>query len=97
MLSMDKGFENLLNWLTSEIPGIWHKTHDKFSLDKAISIATQICSKNPNDLMGRTNYGQIRDGAPADICILNINGKAGNYSVKVKKTFIDGNLIFNSI
>lgn len=96
MLSMDKGFENLLNWFTSEMPGVWHKKHEEFSLEEAIGTAVQLCSKNPNDLMGRAGYGEIKDGAAADICVLNIGGKAGDYNIKVAKTFIDGILVFDS-
>lgn len=97
VLTMYKGFENMLNWLTVEMEGIWNRKHQAIELEEAIVAAAKFYSTNPNKLTGRFNqgFGCIADGAKADLTVLDISGPAGNHKVQVEKTIVDGNIVYS--
>jgi N-acetylglucosamine-6-phosphate deacetylase len=97
-LTMDRGFGNLLNWLTVDMPGIWNRLHDALSFERALVTSAAILSTNPCELTGldRKGYGSIAGGARADLCVLDIVGSPGNYEVKVKATVVDGNIVYSA-
>jgi N-acetylglucosamine-6-phosphate deacetylase len=97
-LTMNRGFSNLLNWLTADMQGIWNPRHDALQLDQALVTAAKILSTNPCVLtqMDKEGYGSIVDGAKADLCVLDIAGLPGNYKVTVEMTIVDGNTVYST-
>jgi N-acetylglucosamine-6-phosphate deacetylase len=97
-LTMNRGFTNLLNWLTTDMQGIWNRLHDALELDQALIIAAKILSTNPCVLtrMDKEGYGSIVSGAKADLCVLDIAGLPGDYKVTLEQTIVDGNTVYST-
>jgi len=97
-LTMDRGFANLLNWLTVDMQGIWNRLHDVLQLEQALVTAAKILSTNPCVLtrLDGKGYGSIIEGAKADLCVLDIVGPPGNYKVTVESTIVDGNTVYST-
>lgn len=97
-LTMNRGFANLLNWLSSDMQGIWNRRHDVMKLNQALVTVTKILSTNPCALtrLDKKGYGSIVNGAKADLCVLDIDGLPGDYKVTVKQTIVDGNIVYSS-
>ena len=95
-LTMDRAFGNMLNWLTSDMEGIWNQSHKAVDFEQAMMDCARIYSTNPCELLGLTNdgFGRITDGAKADICVLDISGSQGNYKTEVKMTVVDGKIVY---
>jgi N-acetylglucosamine-6-phosphate deacetylase len=96
-LTMDRAFENLLNWLTSDIAGIWQSVHTAHTFEEAIMMAAKACSSSPAALMGLSTqgYGTIAAGAAADMCIVDITGRSGGYKTAIEKTIVGGNIVYS--
>ena len=96
VLTVNKGFENMLNWLTSDMTGIWNKKHPALDFKKALVAVAKFYSTNPCKITGLADkgLGRIENNANADITILNITGSPGNYNVNVEYTFVDGNVVY---
>jgi N-acetylglucosamine-6-phosphate deacetylase len=97
-LTMNRGFTNLLNWLTTDMQGIWNRLHSALDLDQALITVAKVLSTNPCVLtqMDKNGCGSIVDGAKADLCVLNIAGASGNYKVMVEKTIVDGIIVYST-
>ncbi len=97
-LTMDRGFANLLNWLTADMQGIWNRLHDAMQLEQGLVTVAKILSTNPCILTGieREGCGSIVDGAKADLCVLDIVGSPGNFKVAVDLTMVDGNIVYSA-
>lgn len=97
-LTMDRGFTNLLNWLTVDMQGIWNRRHEELQLDQALVTAAKILSTNPCVLtqMDKEGCGLIVDGARADLCVLDITGLPGNYKVTVELTIVNGDTVYSA-
>lgn len=95
-LTMNRGFNNMLNWLTSEMEGIWNRKNPAVDFEQALCAAAKFYSTNPCKLTGlaKAGYGTIADGAKADLCVLDISGSQGNYKVRVDMTIVDGNVVY---
>jgi N-acetylglucosamine-6-phosphate deacetylase len=98
VLKMCKAFENMLNWLTVGMEGIWNKRHDAMSLNDALVWVSKMYSTNSNKLTGRYNegFGRIADGLMADLTIFDINGTAGNYQLAVESTIVNGEIVYSA-
>ncbi len=96
-LTMLQAFENMLNWLTSDIDGIWNRKHLALDFEDALTAATKMYSTNPCRLTGLKDkgFGKIANGAKADLCVLDITGSQGNYKVTVQATIVDGNVVYS--
>ena len=94
-LTMDRGFANMLNWLTVEMDGIWNREHRAMKFEEALIANAKMFSSNPCVLTGldAAGYGSIIDHARADLCVLGIVGTAGKYEVTVEATIVDGNRV----
>ena len=92
------GFTNLLNWLTSDMQGIWNRRHESMPLDQALVTTAKILSTNPCVLtqLDKNGCGAIVDGAKADLCVLDIAGLPGEYKVTVELTIIDGDTAYST-
>ena len=97
-LTMDRGFGNLLNWLTIDMQGIWNRLHDALEFEQALITAAKVLSTNPCVLMGldKEGYGSIADGAMADLCVLDIAGSPGDFMVAVESTIVDGRIAYSA-
>ncbi|MHC4596442.1 MAG: hypothetical protein ACYS9C_15245 [Planctomycetota bacterium] len=97
-LTMNRGFANLLNWLTTDMQGIWNRRHEAMELEKALVATARIFSTNPCKLTGleTEGYGSVVDGAKADLCVLDITGSPGNYKVTVASTVINGDTAYSA-
>ncbi|MHC4124698.1 MAG: hypothetical protein ACYSSI_14070 [Planctomycetota bacterium] len=96
-LTMDRGFENMLNWLSAEMNGIWCSKHNALNFEEALAAASKIYSGNPCALTGlkTDGFGQIADEAKADLCVLDISGSAGNYKTTVESTIVGGDIVYS--
>jgi N-acetylglucosamine-6-phosphate deacetylase len=96
-LTMNRGFTNMLNWLTSEMDGIWNRRHEALKFEDALTAVTKFYSTNPCKVTGlaKAGCGTIADGAKADLCVLDISGSQGKYKVQVEKTFVEGNIVYS--
>jgi N-acetylglucosamine-6-phosphate deacetylase len=97
-LTMDRGFGNLLNWLTINMEGIWNRQHNPLEFEEALVTVAKILSTNPCALTGLDNKGcgSIADGAKADLCVLEVIGSAGNFKVTVESTIVNGNIVYST-
>ncbi|MHC4544086.1 MAG: amidohydrolase family protein [Planctomycetota bacterium] len=97
-LTMDRGFGNLLNWLTTDMQGIWNRQHNPLEFEQALVTVAKILSTNPCVLTGldKEGYGSINDGAKADLCVLDVIGSAGNFKVTVESTIVNGNIVYST-
>jgi N-acetylglucosamine-6-phosphate deacetylase len=97
-LTMDRGFGNLLNWLTIDMEGIWNRQHNPLEFEEALVTVAKILSTNPCVLTGldKEGYGSIADGAKADLCVLEVIGSAGNFKVMVESTIVNGNIVYST-
>jgi len=96
VLKMCRAFENMLNWLTVDMEGIWNRKHDRLSLEDALVNVAKMYSTNPNKLTSRYDegFGRIADGAKADITVLDITGQPGKYQLNVEKTIVNGKIAY---
>ncbi len=96
-LTMDRGFSNLLNWLTMNMQGIWNRLHNPLEFEEALVTVAKILSTNPCALTGldKEGCGSIADGAKADLCVLDITGSPGSYNVAVESTIVNGNIVYS--
>jgi len=97
-LTMDRGFGNLINWLTTDMQGIWNRWHEALQLDQALLTTAKILSTNPCVLTGlnKKGCGEISNGAKADLCVLDIDGLPGDYKVTIEQTIVDGNVVYST-
>jgi N-acetylglucosamine-6-phosphate deacetylase len=97
-LTMNRGFTNLLNWLTVDMQGLWNRLHEALQLDQALVTAAKIFSTNPCMLtrLDKKGCGEISNGAKADLCVLDIDGLPGDYKVTIEQTIVDGNTVYST-
>jgi len=97
VLTMDRGFENMLNWLVSNVQGIWIKEHKALSFEQALTNIAKFYSTNPCKLTGLYEHGigLIADGAQADLCVLDITKIGSAYKVAVDKTIVNGSIVYD--
>ena len=70
VLTTDKGFSNVVNWLQEEMTGIWTRKHKKYSLEEAMLTASKMISSNPAKLLGiEQEFGSIEIGKSADLIL----------------------------
>jgi len=95
-LTMIRGFNNLLNWLMSDMEGIWNRRHEGMGLEEAVSAAAQIYASNPCELTGLASqgYGRIVEGAKGDLCVLDIEQEGGRCRAEVEMTIVDGEVVY---
>ena len=92
---MSGAFNNLLNWLSVDMPGIWNRRHQGMALAESLPALSRIFSTNPCKLTGRhqAGYGSLAEQAIADLCIMDINGQPGNYQTEVLATIVAGSTV----
>ena len=98
VLTMDKAFENMLNWLTVPTQGIWHKMHEPLDFNDALLNTSVMCSAAPARVLGiydlqsaekrfATPTGSIEPGKKANIIIADIRHDENGYHLQCDKVF----------
>ncbi|MCK4886254.1 MAG: amidohydrolase family protein [Planctomycetes bacterium] len=95
-LTMNRGFENLLNWLCCDMDGIWNAKHKAMSLEQGLTATTKMCSTNACKLtaLDEKGLGSIAQGNVADICLVDIVRQNDGYSLNIEKTIVDGKIVY---
>ncbi len=90
-----KAFENMVNWLTTDMPGVWHRIHPALDLHEAIQSVSKMISSNPArllDIDGSTNVpgtGSISVGNWADLVLVEIH-REQRISLEINRVFLKG-------
>ena len=103
ILTMDKAFSNILNWLTQPVDGIWQPMHIPHDFESALINTSRMCSQIPARLLGiyrpeeriinqdLSDYtGSIEVGKKADIIIASITQKDTGYNLEIDSVFLKG-------
>jgi len=90
VLTSRRGFENVLNWLTREMTGIWYRRHEALPLNDALVTAARMASTNPAHLTGLADAGSIAPGKRADLLIAAIEHKEEGYEVSLEQVLVGG-------
>ena len=97
VLDMTTAFGNILSWHTSHMSGIWYRRRKAVELDRALVRVAKCCATQPARVLGlhkRRNStpgtGTLQTGKCADIVLVALEGKPGEYRLNVKHTFVAG-------
>jgi|GEM_PF-47428 len=100
VLTMDKAFTNMLNWLTKPMNGIWNAVHPPISFEDALVVTSRMCSLVPAKILGihqadpsRSKAfacGSIEVGKRADLLVAEIADKDGKYKLSIEKVWAGG-------
>jgi N-acetylglucosamine-6-phosphate deacetylase len=103
VLTMDVGFQNVLNWLTADSPGIWNAVHPAMRFEDALPRVSGFASANPARALrlydahdgpaGRPRgqcIGSLEPGKRADVVVARIAGEQGRYEVALRHVFVGG-------
>lgn len=84
ILTPDKALENLLNWFTKPMKGVWYREHEAMSFQEALGCAVKMLSANPARLMSLSGIGEIVVGGAGEIVVVDIlEGRVG-FKVQVQ-------------
>ncbi|MEM9718731.1 MAG: amidohydrolase family protein [Bacteroidota bacterium] len=94
VLRSDKGFENVLNWLTQDMIGIWYREHKALNLPEALVYTSQMASGNPARLLGiyenenhsGTGTGSIEVGKWADLVLVEVQEPSSEISLAKERS-----------
>ena len=89
-VGMREVFENVLNWQTVEMEGIYHRRHPALPFIEALAAAVEITSTNPARLLRESERGALRTGNRADAILASIEGEPGAYRVAVHRAWLAG-------
>ncbi len=96
VLASDKGFTNVLNWLTTPMTGVWYRHHDEMTLQEALPVASRMFSENPAKLLGIDSgridipgTGSVAEGKQADLIIADII-REERIGFKIEKVLVRG-------
>jgi len=93
VLTPERGFGNLLSWLTSALDGVWTGKRKPMGLNRALVHAARACATNPARLLGldkTRGAGALARGKCADLMLARVEGRPGKHRLKVKHTFVGG-------
>ncbi len=87
VLNSDVGFTNVLNWLTTDIKGVWHRHHSAYDLDQAIVQCSRMFSGNPARILSLAeSTGMIAEGYASDLILAEISHEH-KYELEIKDVF----------
>jgi N-acetylglucosamine-6-phosphate deacetylase len=98
VLTTGRGFENMINWLTTDMEGIWHRRHEAMLLDEALVAASRMASGNPARLLGidedeygsGAGTGSLEPGKWADLIVGEVRESEGGYRFEVDGVWLRG-------
>lgn len=96
-LTMDQAFNNLVNWFTQPMEGVWYEIHEPLTLPQALIKASRICSANPASLMGWSQKGTLHVGKDADLVVAAITSAESGHRVQVEKVLSKGKIVYDAI
>ncbi len=90
VLRMDRGFTNVLNWLTQPLTGVWTRRHEALSLEEALLQASRMASVQPAKLLGideeegdsGAGTGSIELGKWGDVVLAKIEAGTAGYAFR---------------
>lgn len=96
VLTSDKGFSNVLKWLSTAMKGVWYRHHEALPTDEALITASRMFSGNPARLLGidksknqTPGTGSLEAGHWADLLIADI--KEGKFlEFQVEQVLVQG-------
>ena len=96
VLTSVKGVENVLNWLTQDMQGIWYRQHPAYSLEEALVQLSHMASLNPARLLHlQDKTGSLEEGKWADFVMVDIHKKNDRYQITPVSTWVQGKPLFN--
>ena len=91
VLTMDRGYANLLGWLTHEMTGFWYRQHEALTLDQALVAASKMCSLNPAAQIDLAqNTGSIQVDKSADLILAEVIQTSKEFDLKIDRVFCEG-------
>jgi N-acetylglucosamine-6-phosphate deacetylase len=103
VLTMDRAFQNVMNWFLTPLPGIWNRIHKPGTLEEALLKTSRLCSATParvlgvfkpshNTLSSNLSFGtgDISLGKRADLVVADIRRKGRSVALKVEGTVVNG-------
>ena len=95
-ITMAQAFNNLLNWFTRPMEGVWYELHEALAPADALVRASRICSTNPARLMGWHEKGALAAGKEADLVIVSLTNAADGYQLHIEEVLIQGQTVFSA-
>jgi len=97
VLRMDKGFSNVLSWLSQEMPGVWYRKHEALTLSDALVATSKMASENPARQLNlfdsspeNPGTGSLKEGKWADLLIADITQGEGRKDLHIDRVFLRG-------
>ena len=79
VLKSDVGYANVVSWLTTQMPGTWHRMHEALPLHEALVQASIMFSSNPARILSifekdaiQSGSGSIEVGKSADLLVADV-------------------------
>jgi N-acetylglucosamine-6-phosphate deacetylase len=106
VLTMDKAFQNVMNWFMMPMPGIWNRHHRAHTFDEALFNTSQLCSASAAKALGiyepstrgldhnlSCGTGDITVGKRADLVVANIQRQRNQVRLTVHNTIVNGHAV----
>lgn len=98
VLASDRGFSNVLKWLTTPMTGAWVRSHPALPFDTALPVASSMFSGNPARLLNifetenhRPGTGSLDISKWADLLVGNFDATG---QLNVEKVFVRGEELY---
>ncbi|MGB2867463.1 MAG: amidohydrolase family protein [Bacteroidota bacterium] len=106
VLTMDRAFQNVMNWMMTSMCGVWHRQHNSCTFEEALFDASQLCSATPAKALGiydpssknhghNLSYGtgDIAVGKRGDLVLASIHQRRSRIRLTVNRTIVNGHLV----
>lgn len=106
VLTMDKAFQNVMDWFMTPMPGIWNRHHRAHTFEEALFNTSQLCSTSAAKALGiyepstrgldhnlSCGTGDIRVGKRADLVVADIQRQRHQVRLTVHKTIVNGHVV----
>ncbi len=106
VLTMDKAFQNIMNWFMMRMPGIWNRQHIAHTFEEALFNASQLCSTSAAKALNvykpstkcldhNLSYGtgDIVIGKRADLVLADIQRQQNQVRLTVHNTIVNGHVV----
>jgi len=104
VLTMDRAFQNMMNWFMTPLPGIWNRLHEPCTFEEALLKTSRLCSASPAKALGvyepsywnltnNLSYGtgDISVGRRADLVVADIQRHP--VALTVEDTIVNGTVV----
>jgi len=106
MLTMDKAFQNVMNWFMTPMAGIWNRHHRAHTFEEALFKTSQLCSTSAAKALGiydpssrglgqnlSCGTGDISAGKRADLVVADIQRQRHQVRLRVHNTIVNGRVV----